>query len=361
MANKQYPVHYANFVCHFGTDELLDYLHEIVLPAFRPQGSVRTFKDGRYFFDGTELLNLAAPGSEPELAICGRFVKDMVVKSEQRWDRSANEMVPDRSVLETAPSSIFVLLLASHKLIFLLETSNAPGMESFRSTAANFLAAARRVYIDSVASRSRISDLTEEEAEKFLERGEDGKTTRITKVRLNELLGPVDLELVPLSNEENLRKFLERFQLLQAATLRLVKPNSEIDNDEFLKQIRTKSDDVGSKTSTLTHRNPEGLVKAKVLGQLQAAAAEANTEIKLEGKDALGQVLRGSNEQFKVVSYLDAKPTDLAMTALRMFMLFSSQRREGLVKTPESETAERNKGKLAALATKVRNTRDDHA
>ena len=26
MADKKYPVHYANFVCHFGDAELLDYL-----------------------------------------------------------------------------------------------------------------------------------------------------------------------------------------------------------------------------------------------------------------------------------------------------------------------------------------------
>lgn len=85
MAEKKYPVHYANFICHFGNEELLDYLNEIVLPAFTSQ-AVRTFKDGRYFFNSVVILNLAAVGDVPEVAICGRFVKDMIVRSEQRWD-----------------------------------------------------------------------------------------------------------------------------------------------------------------------------------------------------------------------------------------------------------------------------------
>ena len=45
MADKKFPVRYANFVCHFGESELLDYLDEIVVPAFT-SGGVRTFKDG---------------------------------------------------------------------------------------------------------------------------------------------------------------------------------------------------------------------------------------------------------------------------------------------------------------------------
>ena len=47
MADKKFPVRYANFVCHFGESELLDYLDEIVVPAFT-SGGVRTFKDGTY-------------------------------------------------------------------------------------------------------------------------------------------------------------------------------------------------------------------------------------------------------------------------------------------------------------------------
>ena len=352
MADKKYPVHYANFVCHFGADELLDYLQEIVVPAFTSSG-VRTFKDGRYFFDSVRILDVASRGDASELAICGRFVKDMVIRSEQRWDPDVQALVPDAQRLETAPSSIFVLLLASHKLIYLLETSSAPGLESFRSTAANFLASARRDYINDVHMRANVGLLTEEEATKFLERSEDGAPEKVTKTRLNELVGPVDLDVVALSNEESLRKFLDRFRILQSVTVRLVKPNSEIDNDDFLGIIRTKSDAVRSRNSSLTYRNTEGLIKSKVLDQLEVAAAEANTEIKLEGKDATGQGLKGSNDQFKVISYLGSKPIDFATTVGRMFALFKSQRQSGLIKPSEGALSDSAKERLTALSAQL--------
>ena len=125
---KRYPVHYANFVCHFGELELLDYLNEIVIPAFVLRRGERRFKDGRYFFDAVEIVNLSSDTSMQELAICGRFVKDMIVRSEQRWDTVAGTLVTEARKLETAPSAVFVLLLASHKLIYLLETTSAPGL-----------------------------------------------------------------------------------------------------------------------------------------------------------------------------------------------------------------------------------------
>src|ERR1700754_747818 len=147
MADKKFPVHYANFVCHFGEAELLDFLEEIVVPAFTG-GGVRTFKDGTYRLNSVEVLNLGTGKAASELALCGRFIKDMVVRSEQRYDAQTDTVVPDNKKLETAPSALFALLLASHKLVYLSETAHAPGMESFRSTIASLLNKARIAYID---------------------------------------------------------------------------------------------------------------------------------------------------------------------------------------------------------------------
>ncbi len=355
MTEKRYPVHYANFVCHFGSRELLDYLNEIVLPAFTSAKAVRTFKDGRYFFDSVELVNLAHEPGTLELAICGRFVKDMIVRSEQRWDSEIGTLVPEVRKLETAPSAVFVLLLASHKLIYLLETASAPGMESFRTTAATFLSAARRDYIDSIANRAKKGELTESEQAQYVEHDENGKPGRVTKIRLHELVGATALEIVPLSNEETLRSFLQLFKKLQVATVRLVKPNSELDNDDFIEGLREKSEAVGSRNSTLTYRNSDGLIRDKVAEQLEVAATDANTEIKLEGIDATGRSLRGSNDEFKIVSYLDSKPAEIPSLARRMYNLFRSLRQDGLIKTADAEPSHQVMATLTTLAAKVRN------
>jgi hypothetical protein len=369
MAKKKFPVHYANFVCHFGDAELIDYLDEIVLPAFLSDG-VRTFKDGKYFFHSPQLLNLGSGKNISELAICGRFVKDMVVRSEQRYDAATDSVLPDNQRMETAPSAIFVLLLAPHKLIYLLETANAPGLESFRSTVSSFLGRERRKYIEDLQKRSVTGALTEKESTRFLVNGaeelsdvangalvgslDDVSPKKLAKKRLSVLLPPADLEVVALSNDESLRAFVSRFKTLQSATLRLVKPNSEVDNDDFLATVRVKADAVGSETASLIYKNPEGLIKSQVVKQFETAASEGNTEIRLDGKDETGQILRGSNDEFKVVSYLEVKPSGLLATARSMLKLFKAQSISGLIKASAQDLSERSKIQLAALAQRAK-------
>lgn len=376
MADKKYPVHYANFVCHFGDAELLDYLDEIIVPAFTA-GGVRTFKDGKYLLNSVEVLNLGTAKAHPELAICGRFIKDMVVRSEQRYDPKTETVVPDNKMMETAPSALFALLLASHKLIYLSETAHAPGLESFRSTVASFLGKARIAYIDDVQKRWALGTLTDEEAARFpaiakadasdgeealeIASIEDGEPKKLTKKRLHELLPSVDLEILALSNDEELRAFVARFKTLQSATLRLVKPNSELDNDDFLANVREKADAVGSQTSSLVYKNPDGLNKKQIVEQFEAAASDGNTEIKLDGKDEVGQTLRGSNNEFKVVSYLTSLPRGLLLTARAMFSLFKQQRASGLIKAPDHELSNRAKQRLTALANQASNASDGGA
>lgn len=377
MADKKFPVHYANFVCHFGEAELLDYLDEIVVPAFTV-GGIRTFKDGKYLLNSVEVLNLGTAKAHPELAICGRFIKDMVVRSEQRYDSKTETVVPDNKQMETAPSALFALLLASHKLIYLSETAHAPGLESFRSTVVSFLGRARIAYIDDVQKRSALGALTDEETarfsaiteadapdgeEKVLEAAsvEDDTPKKLTKKRLRELLPPVHLEILALSNDEELRAFVARFKTLQSATLRLVKPNSELNNDDFLAQVRGKADEAGSQTSSLVYKNPDGLNKTQIVAQFETAASEGNTEIKLDGKDAVGQTLRGSNNEFKVVSYLTSLPGGLLPTARAMFSLFKQQRASGLIKAPDHELNDRAKLRLTGLASQASNASDGGA
>lgn len=377
MADKKFPVHYANFVCHFGEAELLDYLDEIVVPAFTG-GGVRTFKDGTYRLNSVEVLDLGTAKAHPELAICGRFIKDMVVRSEQRYDARTDTVVPDNKQMETAPSALFALLLASHKLIYLSETAHAPGMESFRSTIASLLGKARIAYIDEVQMRSALGALTEEETARFpaiaetdatdgeeaaLESAsiDDGAPRKLTKKRLRELLPPVDLEILALSNDEELRAFVARFKTLQSATLRLVRPNSELDNDDFLAQVRGKAEEANSQTSSLVYRNLDGLNKTQIVAQFETAASEGNTEIKLDGKDEVGQTLRGSNNEFKVVSYLTSLPGSLRLTARAMFSVFKQQRASGLIKAPDHELNDRAKLRLTMLASQVPDAGDGGA
>lgn len=358
MTIKKHAVHYANFVCHFGPAELLTYLEEIVIPAFL-EPRQRIFKEGKYFFHDAQVLDLGTQPGQSEMAICGRFIKDMVVRSEQRFDPETQTLRRSIQQMETAPSAIFVLLLASHKLIYLSETGSAPGMESFRSTVSNFLGQARTAYVNDVVDRAREAPLVADEAVMFQARDETGNIERLTKQRMYELIPRPELELVPLSNEESLRSFVNRFATLQSASIRLVRPNSEIDSEDFFEALRDKAEKVGSETSSLVYKNPDGLEKTEIVAQLEVAASDGNTEINLAGKDASGQKLRGSNHEFKVVSFIEGQLGAVKDTARAMWNLFKSQRASGSIKLPKSEITPQNAARLTKLVVRQILTRDD--
>jgi hypothetical protein len=59
-------IEFANFLCRFGADKvLLDYLEEIILPAFIDDTLIRTYgreNPSEYLFYETSVVNLAEPG-----------------------------------------------------------------------------------------------------------------------------------------------------------------------------------------------------------------------------------------------------------------------------------------------------------
>ena len=75
----------------------------------------------------------------------------------------------------------------------------------------------------------------------------------------------------------------------------------------------------------------------------------------------MGQTLRGSNNEFKVVSYLTSLPGGLLLTARAMFSLFKQQRASGLIKAPDHELSNRAKQRLTALANQASNASDGGA
>src|SRR5688500_388311 len=71
--------------------------------------------------------------------ICGRVVKETELYRRQAFDEKTGKLVIDPKTLQTAPSSIFVLLRTSHRLLYVRELSDAPSINQFRSTAKVFI------------------------------------------------------------------------------------------------------------------------------------------------------------------------------------------------------------------------------
>lgn len=326
------PVEFANFICRTDRLELLDFVDTVVVPAFQ-LGLTRTWGETSYFLHDVQIVDLQPQTSKGLLAVAGRFVKDTVLHSEQVFRNGA--LTANNQKIKSAPSAFFLLLIEQHKLIYCSEYKGAPSLETFRSTLQQFINRAHGNYIQSVYDQRKAS--ASEQA--------SVQNERVTKISLlNEFPRPT-LEIVPLASQESIAEFIARFKTLQTLTIRLIKPNNEINNEGFFLALRGSSEKLGSSASTLTYRNAQGLSKQTAVGHAEAAA-DGNAELKFAGKDQTGQQLSGSNEDFRVVRFIQGLPSKTVAAAKRLRLEFQGARGSGLI-VGEPAAAEGQEHRLA--------------
>ena len=131
-------------------------------------------------------------------------------------------MVPKPASMETAPSSLFALVLESHRLLFVREQSDSPSIGQFGSTARSFIRSTHMGYINGLHEEARNSE---------------GK--KPTKKALLKQLPIPDVEVVAIFSSESLTAFVNRYKELQVMRVSLAETNNEIDNAEFFKQFCT--------------------------------------------------------------------------------------------------------------------------
>ncbi|MBO1014036.1 hypothetical protein IPU70_10790 [Achromobacter sp. SD115] len=323
MSTKTKNAAFANFICHFGDElELMDRLEEIVLPAFLNKYE-REFGLTDYFFHDAQLLDLKSEDGTKNLAICGRLIKNTVIVREQVYKHGV--LRKKLRKFESAPSSLFVLLLDGHKLIYVPEVVGAPPLSAFQSTTLNFLKQAREDFVR--AQHAKLKKVAERKSEK--------KPT-LSALFLEHPLPT--LEVVALASEGSLHAFVQKFKTLKFLSLKLHQPNNEQDFDGFFEQVRGKRKLLGANDADLTYRNAEGLNKAQVAAHAEASL-DGNTDIVMDGVDKEGNKLKGNNEDFKVQVPITDIPDSVPEAAMKLFRAF-----EQSVKT-----------KLIHLAKRVRN------
>jgi len=314
--SKKNELEFANFILRFGQERvLLDFAEEIVIPAFN-SGSERSYGETKHFFHSVEILNL---GSEetPILCIAGRYIKDTVVTREQVFDEEHNILLKDNGSLHTSPSSLFILILNNHRLIYFSESSYAPSLSSFQATVAKFI---REKYQDFIS-------------ELYQQRQHGG----ITKAQLYRDYDPPELEIVPLTRQESISEFVNQYSLIKTVEIKLLTTNNELDNNEFFKQARKAKEEVLAKTTTITHNNGnDGLSKGAVTRQLESALSQGNSKVKLKGRDKQGNKLEGSNENFKIRAKLPEIPQTIAGFATQGYENFQGLVSQGIIRIGES-------------------------
>lgn len=313
---------FANFICKFGDKEnLLDYLEQIVLPAFLDSSLVRTYGDDKYFLSETRLVKLQSKPF-PVVAIVGQLIKDTMLESTQVYDYGEKGLKANNAAIPYSPSSMFVLTLHNHKLVYLEESKSAPSVSTFKSTLIKFLVTKRNEFIRSLYNQGMV--------------GANGK--RLSLRALREIHPLPNLEVVPLASKYSLSAFVESFSKLTSVKVQLHEPNDESYLAPLLTLMRNQRKSMKAVKTTLEQQNSSGLDKSATVEQLAPFSTDGNASVMLNGKDMLGNKQRGDQDEFKLRIPVSNLPEEIEEKARMMNQSFL-EHVDGLLQTAPDDSA----------------------
>lgn len=314
---KQHSAIFANFICRFGDKKvLLDYVTEIVIPAFTNDTYVRSYADRtHYHFYEVGLINVSDDEETPVLALAGRFIKDTELTRHQIFDEREG-LIRDEQRMRSAPSVFFLLILNNHRLVYMPETPHAPDLKTFKTTAESFL-------------KRRYSDYIDEQHELSKAEGQ-----KVTKKSLREENPSPTLEVIALTGVDDVAEFIKRYETLRRINFRLVMPNDDIDAGEILEQVREFGRDLNSDRTNLTAANNDGLDIDASIEAVTAATETGNQEVTLSGIDHEGNRLSGNNERFQVSAPVEPVPPTRRGLVTKLFEVYQSLIASGTIRAP---------------------------
>ncbi|MET0012590.1 MAG: hypothetical protein ABW088_02945 [Sedimenticola sp.] len=339
MSDKSLSMEMGNLVCRFGAEKvLLDLADEIVIPCFMDSRLVRRYDKTSYFFHDVSPVKLSKENEEPVIGIAGRFIKDTTLEREQIFEQGKG-LVRDEESMRSSPSSMFLLILNNHRLVYVKETKNAPSKETFRSTLLSFLRHKHKAHIEELYEQASA------------EVDEYGDNVKVTKKELYDNIPRPTLELTPLTSQDSIEEFVKKYDVLKTIEISLSDRNDENDNDPFFDELQKRKDAIGSNKSVVKHNNPKGLDKDEAVSEIAEAAVQGNQSVKLSGVDSDGDILRGNNENFQLRKPLDSLSSKPATAAQQLFESFSGLVEDGLIVIPA--TSEKAKTIIGGLLQRL--------
>ncbi|WP_157178794.1 hypothetical protein [Herbaspirillum rubrisubalbicans] len=299
----------ANFTCKFGDQiTLLDMFDVVVLPAFLTK-AVRKYDDVTY-----QLLGVALYKIGEEAVIAGRLVKDMTLSRKQVLLKG--EIVESPQIMNSAPTSFFVLTLSNHKLIYVREEAFAPPLSAFKSTISHFL-------------KHRYSEWSKEVYEYLKDTDE-----RLTWAQLRERWPAPTLDVTPISNDQSVNAYLKTFKSINSVQLKILNTNHEIDNSGLFEGLRGVKGDIGAEDLVLrtSKKGDVGLNKAAVAGLVREQANQGNTQIVVSGKNIVGDKQVANNEELKLSVPIKALGRRVKEAASYLLDKLADQVAQGIVK-----------------------------
>ncbi|MCC3255410.1 hypothetical protein [Xanthomonas campestris] len=336
MASKTSTIELANFVCRFGEKVMLDEFDKIVYPAFFKDSLKRKYGETKFFFEKVNLVKVKASNDSEALAIAGRIIKDTVLRRDQVYVPGEG-LRQKKGRLASAPSSIFLLILDNHRLVFVKETPDVPTKEQFRSTALVFL-------------RQMHAALLKKELINIDEMGLSRDDSKREKEKIYKKYERPTLEMIALTSQDSIEDFIQKYEILNQVKITINDRNDEFNSDGFFESLKESKDAIKSDDTAVVHNSKEGLDKNEAVSQVSSATAQGHQTVSLKGKDESGGTLIGNNEHFQLKKKIDEISSDPVDAAAQMFEAFTDLVAHGLVKVPN--TARSTSAKIKEIIEK---------
>lgn len=317
---------FGNYTLNFGSKKvLLDLFDEIVMPSFEEKRYKRIIQGkSDYFFIDTKLVILDGDSKEPVLGISGKIIKNSKLKRDQIY-RDDEGIIEDIDELETAPSSVFLLILNTHRLIFCKEVQGAPTIQNFKSTSESFLKKRYKEFIREKFEAEKIKKIIALNQKKVT-----------LKSLLEDIPYPV-LRITTLSDEKSLQNFINMLKMIDMVSIKLLQTNNEeLDNDDFWTDAEKIKEEMNSDAVKVEFSNlKDGLDRERVFKQTSLASTLANSEIKMRGYDEQGDTIKGSHEDFSLTLELEELPKNAEKASKIQYEQFMHLVNNGVVKIPK--------------------------
>lgn len=330
MANVQF----ANLSIRFGDNELLDY-KEIVTGAFLKDTYVRKYGRSSYHFFETK-IGFIDEDDPMSLAIWGRLIKETTLEREQYF--SDGSLIQDRQKLESAPSSFFAFFVADHRLAFIPETRSAPTLGNLESTIRRF-----------------VKDEYDRWAKEHY-RATKGENNSYTWKNLYQEHPLPEVALVPLTTRESIEAFVNRFARIDSLTVYIVKRNQDMNGGALFEALLKKSEEMEASSArfVVNGAKDDGLEVESTTEFVSETTEGGYERVSLRGIDKNGDVLKGTNEDFKLTTELDIGELSEKQILKKAFEAYVANKAAGVIKV-----SERDREALAPILRSLLSEQDD--
>lgn len=318
-------VEFANFTCKFGEKlSMLDLFDKVILPSFEARKYKREIRDSEYFIIDTCLIKREADDGTPYIGLSGKIVKNTKLKRDQIF-REDKGIIEDHDELESAPTSMFVLILNNHRLIYVKEISGAPGIEAFKATCSKFIGLQHKWFINKLYEDHKSA------------RKENQNLEPLSKKRLIQKFPYPNLRITPLTDKKGLKEFVAQFDKIDDLVIKLLPTNNEdINNDDFWNQLGDTREKMHSKNAVVTFSNrKDGLDSDEVFDQCKTASSMANSYIKLKGFGDHGGTLKGNNDDFNLSIDIDDLSKNVKVAGPGLIASFLHLFNTGTIQLPD--------------------------